>query len=504
MMDDGRNQHGGDQHGGDQDIGHLLKLVEIPEYLSMIQPIIDHLPCGVAVFDPSLNMVVCNGVFRRLLDLPDELFTAGLPSLKKLATFAAERGEYGPGNPEELAEQVVQRAMAMEPNQFERVRPDETILEIDERPLPNGGFVTLYTDITERRALAERSRDLEALNLELTNTVAALAASNAELHAAREELEHLAQRDGLTGAWTRRRIEETAQQEMLRKARYGHPVSLLFIDLDHFKRVNDTHGHAVGDDVLKAFCNIARKCMRSTDLLGRWGGEEFVILMPNSGVMIASLLAERIRKATMAFEFPIVGRVTTSLGIAECREDETWDSWLARSDAALYAAKAGGRNQVIKDAAHAGEAGEAELLDLAYMRLGWRKAYESGHSLIDSQHRDLFDLANNLLTSVIGDRPDDEVVPQVESLVADLTKHFHDEEVIFRSVGYSSADDHAEIHRSLIIRANNLVENFKQGELSVGELFNYIAYDFIAKHMLSEDRKFFGLIQADSMRQAES
>ncbi|EME67573.1 diguanylate cyclase with hemerythrin-like metal-binding domain-containing protein [Paramagnetospirillum caucaseum] len=284
---------------------------------------------------------------------------------------------------------------------------------------------------------------------------------------------------------------------MLRKTRYGHPVSLLFIDLDHFKRINDTHGHAVGDDVLKAFCNIARKCMRSTDLLGRWGGEEFVILMPNSGVMIASLLAERIRKATMAYEFSVVGRVTASLGVAECREEESWESWLSRSDAALYAAKAGGRNQVIKDATHPGETGEAELLYLAYMRLGWRKAYESGHSLIDSQHRDLFDLANNLLTSVLGDRPDDEVVPQVESLVADLAKHFHDEEMIFRSVGYAAADEHAETHKSLIDHANNLVESFKQGELSVGELFNYLAYDFIAKHMLSEDRKFFSLIQAE-------
>jgi len=282
---------------------------------------------------------------------------------------------------------------------------------------------------------------------------------------------------------------------MLRKARYGHPVSLLFIDLDHFKRVNDTYGHAVGDDVLKAFCDIAQKCMRSTDLLGRWGGEEFVILMPNSGVMIASLLGERIRKATMAFEFPVVGRVTASLGIAECREEESWESWLARSDAALYAAKSGGRNRVIKDAAHPGEVGEAELLDLAYMRLGWRNAYESGHALIDKQHRDLFDLANNLLTSVLGDRPDDEVVPQVESLVADLTKHFFDEEAVFRSVGYAAADDHAGIHNSLIDQANNLVGKFKQGELSVGELFNYLAYDFIAKHMLSEDRKFFGLIQ---------
>lgn len=621
------NDNWANQHAENSVLSDLLSLADSPECRRIIQSIIDHLPCGVTLFDQNLEMIACNGLFRRLLDFPDELFDDSLPSFRTLILFNARRSEYGPGDPEELAGQIVLRAMAMKPHQFERVRPDGTILEIAGQPLPSGGFITLYTDVTERRqaeetlrdkegllrlifdnssvgiftigidcriahanqrmaemfltsveqligtdyvslvdpseqevarqnmaahlvsdipdvnlerhywrsngtafwgqlsarrmpvekgrpaelvcvvaditdhkiadqVLAERSAELEALNQELTNAVAALAASNAELLAAREELEHLAQHDNLTGAWSRRRIEEAAQQEMLRKTRYGHPVSLIFIDLDHFKRINDSYGHAAGDDVLKTFCDIAQKCMRSTDLLGRWGGEEFVIVTPNSGLMIAILLAERIRKAIMACDFPGVGRVTASFGVAEYREDESWESWLCRSDAALYAAKEGGRNRVITDACGADEADEAELLDLAFLRLVWRSTYESGHALLDTQHRNLFEHANNLLTAVIGERPTDEVAPQIEALVADLLDHFRDEEAVFRSIGYSGADEHALTHQGLIDRAGELVVNFTSGELALGDLFNFLAYDVVAKHMLSEDRKFFGQIQA--------
>ncbi|WP_242442863.1 diguanylate cyclase [Magnetospirillum sp. 15-1] len=616
-----------DQRAEIGDLGHLLVLAKSPECQHIIQSIIDHLPCGVTLFDQNLEMIACNGLFRRLLDFPATLFEGSLPSMKSLALFNAQRGEYGPGDPAELAGQVVQRAMAMKPHQFERIRPDGTILEISGQPLPSGGFITLYTDITERREaeetlrdkegllrlifdnssvaiftidssgrigaanqrmaemfmmplesligmeyvdlvdpgeqeaarknmadhliqdrpnvnlerhywrsngtafwgqltashmpaykdghaglvcvvsditerkiaeqhLAERSHELEVLNLELTKAVEALAASNAELVAAREELEHLARHDTLTGAWSRSRIEESVRQEMLRNSRYGHPVSLIFIDLDHFKRINDGYGHAVGDEVLKSFCDIAQKCMRSTDLLGRWGGEEFVIVTPNSGLMIAILLAERIRKAVMAYDFPVAGHITASFGVAEYRENETWESWLCRSDAALYAAKEGGRNRVITDACEADEADEAELLDLSFLRLVWRSTYESGLAAIDAQHRNLFEHANNLLTSVIGERPKDEVLPQIESLVMDLLEHFRDEEAAFRSIGYPGADEHAQIHQGLIDRAGELVENFASGELALGDLFNFLAYDVVAKHMLSEDRKFFGHLQA--------
>ncbi|MDO8607598.1 MAG: PAS domain S-box protein [Phaeospirillum sp.] len=350
------------------------------------------------------------------------------------------------------------------------------------------GLVCVVADITERKlaeqSLAERSRDLEALNQEL-------ATSNANLAAAHQELERLAMRDTLTGAWNRRCLAEIAQQEMLRMERYAHPVAVIFIDLDHFKQINDTHGHAAGDAVLREFCDIARQCMRATDMLGRWGGEEFVIVTPNSGLMIASLLAERIRTAMVAHHFMHVGQATASFGVAECRPAETWDAWLARADAALYSAKQAGRNRVVSDVSDVREAEEAELLDLDFLHLVWRNAYESGRIELDAQHRGLFAHANTLLGAIIADHPKAEVVPMIEALLTDLLTHFNDEEGIFRAASYAEADHHAGIHRTLTAQAIEMSEKFAIGELAVGDLFNFLAYDVVAKHMLSEDRKFF-------------
>ncbi|CAA7625074.1 Diguanylate cyclase with hemerythrin-like metal-binding domain-containing protein [Magnetospirillum sp. SS-4] len=357
-----------------------------------------------------------------------------------------------------------------------------------DNPRDGAGLVCVVMDISERKAaeeaLVERSRELETLNQEL-------AAANTRLASVQQELERLAMRDTLTGAWNRRYLSEIAQQEILRLDRYGHPVSVIFIDLDHFKAINDSHGHAVGDIVIQGFCDIARRCMRITDMLGRWGGEEFVIIMPNSGLMIASLLAERIRAAMAAHSFPQAGGVTASFGVAECRRDESWETWLERADAALYAAKKAGRNRVVSDTSDRNDAAQAESLDSSFLRLVWHNAYECGLSHIDNQHRSLFEHADSLLGAVMGDRPKDEIIPQINTLLNDLLVHFADEEAILRAAGYMELEQHAEIHRGLSEQAIEMARKFTDGELNIGDLFNFIAHDIVGKHLLSDDRKYF-------------
>jgi signal transduction histidine kinase len=123
------------------------------------QTIIDHFPGGVTLFNQNLEMVASNKVLRELLNFPDELFANGLPSLKTLLLFNARRGEYGPGDPEALAEQGFERARGMKPHVFERTRPDGSVLEVRGEPLPEGGFVSIYVDISDRkRAEAEALR----------------------------------------------------------------------------------------------------------------------------------------------------------------------------------------------------------------------------------------------------------------------------------------------------------------------------------------------------------
>ncbi len=118
---------------------------------AILQVLLDYLPSGVTLFGPDLEMIACNAKLRELLDFPDELFARGLPSLPTLARFNAMRGDYGPGDPEEMTAAAVERARTMKAHVFERTRPNGVVLEVRGTPLPGGGFVTIYTDITQRK-----------------------------------------------------------------------------------------------------------------------------------------------------------------------------------------------------------------------------------------------------------------------------------------------------------------------------------------------------------------
>jgi len=165
-------------------------------------------------------------------------------------------------------------------------------------------------------------------------------------------LEAEARLDVLTGIANRRQLEEQAAIEVERCRRFGRPLSLLVIDVDHFKRVNDNHGHAVGDEVLRVLADLCRRQMRQTDLFARMGGEEFVALLPETEIEDATVLAERLRRVVA--DAPLVRdevalHVTISIGIARCdRSEGSWERMLAAADRALYAAKEQGRNRVLR------------------------------------------------------------------------------------------------------------------------------------------------------------
>jgi len=118
---------------------------------TILQTILDHLPSAVTLFNPDLEMLACNQKLKTLLNFPEELFSNGFPSLPDLIRFNALRGEYGPGDPDEIANAALERTRKREPHVFERTRPDGKVLEVRGIPLPNGGFLTIYSDVTERR-----------------------------------------------------------------------------------------------------------------------------------------------------------------------------------------------------------------------------------------------------------------------------------------------------------------------------------------------------------------
>ena len=181
------------------------------------------------------------------------------------------------------------------------------------------------------------------MNAELEDIVAA---RTEELVEKNRLLEVLSVTDKLTGLYNRRKLDELLEEEIIRAQRYRVELSVIMLDIDHFKRVNDTHGHGAGDEVLIEVAGFLRRQTRDADVLGRLGGEEFLVVCPHSSAAASLGAAMKLCEAMAAHRFPIVGQVTSRFGVASCRPDDTTASLLARADAALYRAKGAGRNRV--------------------------------------------------------------------------------------------------------------------------------------------------------------
>jgi len=177
----------------------------------------------------------------------------------------------------------------------------------------------------------------------------ALRKAFAELALKNKELERLAIRDELTGLCNRRKLDASFASEVSRAERYGRPLSVIMFDIDRFKTVNDTYGHPVGDIVLSETGERLRNALRSNDIPGRWGGEEFLIICPETDPGAAAQLAERLRHDYEAHAFPVAGRLTASFGVAAHHKGQLANDILLRADKALYRAKNAGRNRVEQD-----------------------------------------------------------------------------------------------------------------------------------------------------------
>ena len=161
-----------------------------------------------------------------------------------------------------------------------------------------------------------------------------------------QELRRLANTDGLTGIYNRSKIEQILTIEVLRSRRYKHPLSIILADIDHFKTVNDTFGHNTGDVVLTRIASLMKQHVREVDTVGRWGGEEFLIVCPETTVEGAKKLAEKLRKKIEKNHFKDIGIKTVSMGVAQIEDDDWDEDMLKRADKNLYKAKRGGRNRV--------------------------------------------------------------------------------------------------------------------------------------------------------------
>ena len=290
--------------------------------------LLDTLGEGVLVVDREGRYLAHNRQFITLWRLPAELLESGdWAACGELIQRQVE-------NPEHLQQLIGRESQASNSTFWDEIQLREgRLLEWRARPFEVAGAVAgtviSYRDVTERYQLEQ-----------------ALRTTNRRLVEALAEVERLADTDKLTGVWNRRRFDVRLHEEMERCQRYCQPLALVLLDIDHFKQVNDTYGHAIGDQALITVAQTIAGQLRASDTLARWGGEEFVVLTPLA-LSDALALAEKLRQLVAAQHIPPLTALSISLGVAESRRGESGEDLLRRADAALYRAKTAGRNRVM-------------------------------------------------------------------------------------------------------------------------------------------------------------
>lgn len=298
----------------------------------------------------------------------------------------------------------------------------------------------------------------------------------------------MATKDALTGAYNRNYFTDAFDKKASEARRTGNPFSIILLDVDHFKSINDQYGHLKGDYVLKEIASILKENLRESDVVCRWGGEEFIVLCLNTDLEKANIVSEKLRRAIETQKFKGVYRITVSVGVTQWLEDDKRDTVLKRVDNSLYLAKLTGRNKVVS------EEGIEILQDGKPISIEWGPFFRSGHALLDLEHRTLIGLVNEIINNSL--TKDDEYICHAlfDKLIEDVALHFKNEENLLEAVGYSNLRSHKELHEKLINETRIVREKLQKRELSSLEAARHIVQDLVVGHIVKDDFDFFSLI----------
>ena len=306
-----------------------------------------------------------------------------------------------------------------------------------------------------------------------------------------ERIADLANHDELTGIHSRRAFMSLAHQLLAVVERQQKPLAVLMMDIDHFKRVNDMHGHAAGDCILRRFADHCQLCLRTSDLFGRIGGEEFCVVLPDTGPDGATGVAERIRTGFAAGESPWPGgglTATVSIGVALYDpQADSFDTLMERADEALYRAKDAGRNQLVM-------AGTGALAG-PRVRVTWESRYRSGDPTIDAEHEYLFHWADTLLDKLQSNADPAVLAADLKELIHWLGEHFRNEERILARYRWPGLVRHAALHRSLLGRGEALLAGVSSGQRNCAELLDFVVLEVVARHLARDDTEYFPVLR---------
>ena len=344
-------------------------------------------------------------------------------------------------------------------------------------------------DVTRRKQLElQLNQALENKNemiQRLRNSETASKSLAEELHEKNRILLDYATKDSLTGACNRYFFDQKLSEEENRSRRRRHPISVVFFDVDGFKEINDTIGHQTGDKILVHIVDIVKQNIRAYDTLARWGGDEFILLMPQTALAEAEITAEKIRQKIETIVSAGAGAaITASFGVVEIMQGESTDSWFRRVDYALFRSKNGGRNRVT--------AMEWEsAVPFVQIRLEWKNEWECGNAVVDGQHKTLVAMGNRLLDAALADMSSPVTARALEELGAHVQAHFESEESILREYAYPGVEEHARIHASLIQQVNALLKRHREDALKPTAIFSFLLDEVVTGHLLKEDIRFF-------------
>lgn len=264
-------------------------------------------------------------------------FTYVSPSVEKLRGFTVE--EVMAQSPEELlcpgSLELMHQGLASAVNSVQNGLPFKIFRGELEQPCKDG--TTVWTEASVSGIFNKAGRFVGMLGV--TRDIS-------ERKRMEAEIRRLSITDKLTQIFNRLKLDETLEQQFEWSKACLSPFGIIILDIDHFKLVNDTYGHQVGDQVLIELVGILNKNVRGQDILGRWGGEEFLIILPDTSLEDATVLAERLRQVVADKSFTTAGQVTISIGVSAFNADSSPEAIVSRADAALYQAKKLGRNRV--------------------------------------------------------------------------------------------------------------------------------------------------------------
>ena len=287
----------------------------LTEKNALLQTLADNLPRGVSVFDKDLHLVLMNDEAIRLLGFTRELVNQ-CPHFSELARFNAERGEYGAVDVEAFVADLTAKALHPTHHRMERVRPNGVVIDLVGAPIPHGGLVTLYSDVTEQRNAARA-------------------------------IERLAHHDTLTGLANRYALEARLDQLVADARRHNRRLAVLFLDMDNFKGINDSMGHGVGDEFLRVTAQRLRSAVRENDIVARLGGDEFVVVLSDMGEPQHALSTATKLLETLSQPVTLAGQElspSTSIGICFYPQDgRDRGSLMQSADIAMYQAKQMGK-----------------------------------------------------------------------------------------------------------------------------------------------------------------